>query len=91
MLLSAQNDKISSPQRGKNRQQSNYDPGPLWEHLAYGCGAALVAVGPVWAGMDAMTWMAVYMGINAGTLIFCFLLGAWKDLRGPTQASRRIR
>lgn len=86
-----QSDKTPSHQGGINSQQSNYDSGPLWERLAYGSGVTLVAVGPVWAGVDVMTWAAAYMGINVGIVILCCLLGAWRNLRGPTQASRRIK
>jgi len=91
MSPSAPNNKTSSRKHGKNSQQSNYGPGSLWERFTYSGGILLVTVGPIWAGMDAITWMAIYMGINAGILILCCLLGVWKSLRGSTPSSRRVK
>ncbi len=61
----------------------------LGEHLAYGLGTLLLAVGPVLAGMDMITWMAIYMGINAAVLIGICLLGIRYSLGGGQTRSRR--
>ena len=75
----------------RQRKRSSYDSGPVWERLAYGGGTLLLVAGPVWAGMDMMTWMAEFMGINIAIVIACCLLGMWKSLKSPTRTSRRIR
>ena len=90
MLSSEQSEKTPSRQSEKRSQHSSYDSGSLWERLAYGGSVTLVTAGPIWAGMDAVAWMATYIGVNAGIAILCCLLGCWKELRGPTQVPRRI-
>ncbi len=62
--------------------------GTLAEHLAYGIGTLLLAVGPVLAGMDMVAWMAVYMGLNALILIAICLVGAWFSSIGRTRRRR---
>jgi len=63
--------------------------GRLGENLAYGLGTLLIAVGPVLAGMDMITWMAIYMGINAAILIGICLFGVWDSLGIGRSSSRR--
>ncbi len=61
----------------------------LGEHLAYGMGTLLFAIGPVLAGMDMVAWMAIYMGINAAILIGICLFGTWYSLTGGRARGRR--
>ncbi len=74
--------------RAKN---SRFHLSPLWERIIFGGGTLLVTVGPVLAGVDMVTWMAVFMGINAAVLIALCLAGAWRALTGPTPSSRQRR
>ncbi len=64
---------------------------PLLEHILFGGGTLLSAIGPVVAGLDMVTWMAIFMGINAVALVILCLLGAWSSVTGSRTASRRRR
>ncbi len=78
--------------RGEEQKRDSCAYGaPMWEHLAYGAGTALVAVGPALAGMEMITWMAVFMGINAVVLVALCLAGAWYTLQGAPPTSRRTQ
>ncbi len=63
----------------------------LGEHFAYGAGTLLIAAGPVLAGMEMITWMAIFMGINALALIAICLFGIWNSLHGNRSRARDRR
>ncbi len=79
------------PSQANSTDNSRFHLSPLWERLIYGGGTLLITAGPVLAGVNMVTWMAVFMGINAAVLVVLCLLGAWKSLSGPAPSSRRGR
>jgi len=83
------NRKTLEPKPIGNFANAHFNLSKYWGNLLYGIGTLIVIMGPVLIGMEIMTWVTTFVGIDLGVLIICCLLGVWKSLtssaRGPRQ------
>ncbi len=88
--LSKPKTDIGSGGSGHISQAHNY--GSIWEHLLYGVGIVVVAVGPLLLpGLTIKGWVTGFFGGVVVIYIILCLLGAWKSLKGYGRVQGRAR